>query len=125
LPDPTTARGEEQATEPPSYADQDPRFALANERTALAWISASAALLTAGLAVDRLSRSVDEPLMAISPPMLVTAGLLASLQAWLGWRATEAALRRGEQPPRPALGIPMAALVCTAGLALLIAQARG
>lgn len=105
-------------------AEPDPRFSLANERTFLAWIRTSMALVVAGVAVEALAPGIEPGLRLVCAVLLVSGGVLASVQAWVGWVATERALR--EQRPLPssrlspvlAVGVLVTGVLVVVGLAL-------
>jgi putative membrane protein len=88
--------------------EPDARFSLANERTFLAWLRTSLALpLHPGL---RLAASV----------VLVALGVLAPVQAWVGWARTERALRERRPLPAPALSGPLAVGLLLTGVLVLL-----
>lgn len=96
-------------------AEPDPRFTLANERTFLAWIRTSLALIAAGVALEALGLDLHPGLRFAASMVLIVAGLLTPLQAWLGWYITERSLRRGAPLPSPRLALPIAVAVLVAG----------
>ncbi|MEI4274022.1 DUF202 domain-containing protein [Klenkia sp. LSe6-5] len=100
--------------------EPDPRFSLANERTFLAWMRTSLALLAAGVALEALDLPIAEGIRLASALLLVVLGLLAPVQAWLGWVATERAMRESRPLPSPRLGLPTAIGVAVAGLLVLV-----
>jgi len=101
-------------------AEPDPRFSLANERTFLAWIRTSLALLAAGVALEALDLPIAEGVRLASALVFIVLGLLAPVQAWLGWMATERALRQSRPLPSPRLA-PLTALgIVVAGALVLI-----
>jgi putative membrane protein len=100
--------------------EPDPRFSLANERTFLAWMRTSLALLAAGVALEALQLPIDEDLRFASALVFIVLGLLAPMQAWLGWLATERALRHSQALPSPPLGLLTAVGTTTAGLLVLV-----
>ena len=81
--------------------EPDPRFSLANERTFLAWMRTSMALSAAGVALEALDLPIAGGLRLACALVLIGLGLLASVQAWFGWMATERALRRSRPLPHP------------------------
>jgi putative membrane protein len=93
--------------------EPDPRFSLANERTFLAWIRTSLALIAAGVALEALQMPIERELRFVSAIVFVVLGLLAAVQAWLGWVRTERALRENR-----ALSGPTLAAVITAGIVI-------
>jgi putative membrane protein len=91
-----------------SGEEPDPRFSLANERTFLAWIRTSLALLAAGVALEALELPIQPGFRIAASALFIVLGLLAALQSWLGWAATERSLRRGQALPGPTLGAVIA-----------------
>jgi len=73
--------------------EPDPRFSLANERTFLAWIRTALALFAAGVALEALSLPIATRWRLAATVVFVVLGLLAAVQAWLGWARTELAMR--------------------------------
>jgi len=112
------ARVYRQGTEP------DARFTLANERTFLAWIRTSLALLAAGVALEALDLPIAPGLRLAAALILVLLGVLAPVQAWLGWMSAERALRLQRPLPAPRLsagigiGVLVAGILIGAGLVL-------
>ncbi|MGY1839431.1 MULTISPECIES: YidH family protein [unclassified Modestobacter] len=100
--------------------EPDPRFSLANERTFLAWIRTSLALLAAGVALEALDLPIAEDIRLASALVFIVLGLLAPVQAWFGWMATERAMRQSRPLPSPRLGLLTALGVTVAGLLVLI-----
>ena len=100
--------------------EPDPRFSLANERTFLAWMRTSLALLAAGVALEALDLPIAEELRLASALVFVVLGLLAPVQAWTGWVATERALRQSRPLPSPRLGLLTAVGTTGAGMLVLI-----
>lgn len=103
-----------------SGSEPDPRFTLANERTFLAWIRTALALSAAGVALEALAVPIAPGLRLASALVLIALGILAPVQAWLGWAATERAMRTGQALPPPRMGPLLAAGALVAG-ALLFA----
>ncbi|MCZ2820685.1 DUF202 domain-containing protein [Modestobacter sp. VKM Ac-2977] len=100
--------------------EPDPRFSLANERTFLAWIRTSLALVAAGVALEALDLPIADGLRLAGALVFIVLGLLAPAQAWLGWAATERALRQGRPLPSPRLGLLLAVGTTVAGLLVLV-----
>ncbi|MGY1842632.1 YidH family protein [Modestobacter sp. SYSU DS0875] len=100
--------------------EPDPRFSLANERTFLAWMRTSLALLAAGVALEALDLPIEESVRLASALVFIVLGLLAPVQAWFGWVATERAMRQSRPLPSPRLGLLTAVGVTVAGLLVLI-----
>ena len=104
--------------------EPDPRFSLANERTFLAWIRTSIGLIAAGVALEALAVPVHPVLRLTTSVLLILAGVLAPVQAWLGWAKTERAMRLGRPLPAPRLPI-LLAVVVVAGCLVLIGTLLG
>ncbi|MGY1690492.1 YidH family protein [Geodermatophilus sp. SYSU D01105] len=100
--------------------EPDPRFSLANERTFLAWIRTSLALAAAGVALEALEIPPSAGLRLACALVLVGLAVLAPLQAWWGWVATERAMRLGRPLPAPRLSPLIAAGTLAAGVLLLL-----
>jgi putative membrane protein len=88
--------------------EPDPRLSLANERTFLAWIRTSLALLAAGVALEALELPIQPGLRIAASVLFIVLGLLAALQSWFGWAATERPLRQGRALPALSLGAGIA-----------------
>jgi putative membrane protein len=100
--------------------EPDPRFSLANERTFLAWIRTSLALSAAGVALEALDVPVAGGLRLACAVLLVCLGVLAPVQAWWGWAATERAMRCRRPLPSPLLSPLLAVGTLVAGVLLLL-----
>ncbi|GAA1681112.1 YidH family protein [Microbacterium lacus] len=85
-------------------SEPDPRFSLANERTFLAWVRTSLALLAAGVALEALQVPVSPGFRLAASVVFVVLGVLAAVQAWVGWLRTERALRENRALPAPSSG---------------------
>jgi putative membrane protein len=95
-------------------AEPDPRFSLANERTFLAWIRTSLALVAASIALESLASTINPNLRLGAAALLVSAGLLAALQAWFGWMRTERRLRQNRPLGGATTSLVMACAVTVA-----------
>ena len=82
----------------------DPQTALSNERTFLSWIRTSLALVVTGAAVVALNLPVADRWQVASGAVFATLGIVAAVQAWLGWRHTDRALTEGQEVPRLRIG---------------------
>jgi putative membrane protein len=100
--------------------EPDARFSLANERTFLAWIRTALALLAGGVALEALSLPVEPHWRLAASVLLIVLGIVAPVQAWLGWARAERALRERLPLPAPGFGGPLAAGVLIAGVLVLI-----
>ncbi|MFB7893637.1 YidH family protein [Microbacterium sp. NPDC056044] len=96
--------------------EPDPRFSLANERTYLAWIRTSLAFLAGGVALEALGLSLHPGFRLAASVLLIVAGILTPLQAWIGWARTERALRLDRPLPSALLSVPIAAVVMIVGV---------
>jgi len=105
-------------------AEPDPRFSLANERTFLSWIRTSLALVAAGVALKALQLPIREDFRFVSAILFISLGLVAALQAWVGWARTERALRQNRALTGPSLsalitvGVLFATIIVALGLFL-------
>ncbi|MHA7279859.1 YidH family protein [Arthrobacter sp. MDT2-2] len=100
--------------------DPDPRFTLANERTFLAWIRTALALIAGGVALEVFGLGLHSGFRLSASFLLLTAGVLAPVQAWFGWLGTERALRHQRSLPSSITGFIIAVLICTAGVCVII-----
>lgn len=104
--------------------EPDPRFTLANERTFLAWMRTSLAFSAAGIALEALTLPIAPGLRLACALVLVAMGLLAPVQAWVGWMRTERALRHARPLPGPrlapltAVGTVVVGVLLVAGIVL-------
>ena len=90
---------------PGGGTEPDARFTLANERTFLAWNRTALALVVAGLGIVQLLPpfpGVPWGRRALGVPLIVL-GAGVSVTAYVEWRRTQAALRRGAPLPRSVL----------------------
>lgn len=100
--------------------EPDARFSLANERTFLAWIRTSLALLAGGVALEALGLGIHPGFRLAASLTLLITGLLTPLQAWVGWKRTERALRLGEPlPAAPLTTILTVSIIAVAALILI------
>ncbi len=100
--------------------EPDPRFTMANERTFLAWVRTALALVAGGVALEALALPAHPGLRLAASVLLLVLGLVVPALAWLGWGATERALRRGEPLPASRIAPLLAAgAVAVAALILL------
>jgi len=79
------------------------QLALANERTFLAWIRTSLALVVTGVALEAFEVPMPERWRQIAASLFILLGVAAAVQAWIGWKVTDAALRADEPVPAPAI----------------------
>lgn len=101
-------------------SEPDARFSLANERTFLAWIRTSLALLAGGVALEALALPVEPWARTAAALVLVALGILAPVQAWLGWARAERALRLARPLPAPVLAGPLGLGLLVAGVLVLV-----
>ncbi len=101
--------------------EPDPRFSLANERTFLAWIRTGLALLAGGVALEVLGLDLHPQLRFAASLVLIIAGVLTPVLAWVNWMRTERALREGMPLPASLMGPLLAVAVTLAGVLVLLA----
>jgi len=99
--------------------EPDVRFTLANERTFLAWIRTALALLGGGVALELLGLELQPGLRLAASLILIVAGILTPLLAWIGWARTERALRLARPLPTSASSVLVMAAVVVAGVLVL------
>lgn len=85
-------------------AEPDPRFSLANERTFLAWLRTALGMYAGAFALEALSLPASTGWRVAAAGVFLVLGTVAAVQAWLGWSATETALRQGRPLPGLAVG---------------------
>jgi len=100
------------------------RFSLANERTFLAWTRTALALIAGGVALEALALDMYAPLRLAASMVLVIAGIVLPVIAWLDWAQVERAMRLGRPLPHPPTGIVLAVAVMAAGALILLATLR-
>jgi len=88
--------------------EPDARFTLANERTFLAWIRTALALIAGGVAIDAVALPLPVWVRVATSIVLLLLGLAVPVLAWVGWAATERALRLGRPLPSSLLTLPLA-----------------
>src|SRR5690348_1056165 len=101
--------------------EPDARFTLANERTFLAWNRTALALVVAGLGIVQLLPpfpGVPWGRHALGVPLIVL-GAGVAVTAYVEWRRTQLALRRGTPLPRSVLPQLLAGTIT--GVAVLAA----
>src|SRR5690606_36890086 len=98
---------------------------LANERTFLAWVRTGLALIATGLAIATFEVPLPPAWKTAAALSFIVLGTASALQAWLGWRANDAAIRAGQDLPAPALRVYLAggviAVAVVIGIGLLVA----
>ncbi|WP_127819750.1 YidH family protein [Microbacterium sp. CPCC 204701] len=100
--------------------EPDARFSLANERTFLAWNRTALALIAGGVALEALGLDLQPGLRLTAALILIAAGLVVPLLAWLEWGRTERALRSGSPLPGSATSIALAATIVLVGALVLL-----
>lgn len=106
--------------EQPAALPAHPQVALANERTFLAWVRTSLALTATGAALVALDPPVHPGWLLASGGLFVVLGLLAAIQGYVGWRATNRDARRGDWEPTLHVGAVITVGVVIATLVLFI-----
>ena len=103
-------------------ADEAPstQVVLANERTFLAWIRTSLALVVTGVALEAFEVPIPAGWRTTSASLFVLLGIAAAVQAWIGWRATDAAAKRGDPVPPPVTRTLLVAGVIAATLVIMV-----
>ncbi len=99
--------------------EPDARFTLANQRTFLAWIRTGLALIAVGVALEAFAENLPSPGRRVASALMVLAGVIAPVQAWLGWRRTELAMRTGRPLPPDSGSLPLMILTIIAGVLIL------
>lgn len=99
--------------------EPDPRFSLANERTFLAWVRTSLALLAGAAVFDAVDLRMPPTLQLSLAALLGIGGIITAVQAWRGWAATEAAMRRDEPLPGHGAGLLVAVVVVIVAVGLV------
>lgn len=100
--------------------EPDARFSLANERTFLAWIRTSLAFLAGGVALETLGLGLEPTFRISASILLIVAGILTPVQAWVGWMRTERALRLDKPLPSAVLALPLGITVVVTGVLVFI-----
>ncbi|MFE7504107.1 YidH family protein [Promicromonospora sp. NPDC057488] len=101
-------------------SEPDARFSLANERTFLAWIRTSLALVAGGVALETLGLDLQPGLRLAASIVLIVAGTLLPLIAWVWWMRIERALRSGSPLPATIVGVVLAVVVAVVGVLVLL-----
>ncbi|QDQ94282.1 DUF202 domain-containing protein [Rhodococcus sp. WB9] len=102
--------------------EPDARFSLANERTFLAWIRTSLAFVAAGVAIEALNDGDHRAFRFAAAIVLVSTGIVATVQAWVGWFSTEQSLREGRPLPSTRVALPMGVAALISGLLVALAM---
>lgn len=100
--------------------EPDARFSLANERTFLAWVRTGLALLAGGVALEGLGLGIHSGFRLSASVLLIVAGLATPIQAWIGWKQTERALRLAQPLPDSPLTLPLAIVLGVVGALVLV-----
>jgi putative membrane protein len=101
--------------------EPDVRFSLANERTFLAWIRTALAMIAAGVALEALGLSLHPGLRLAASAALIVGGMIAAVQAWRGWAATETSLRLSKALPSSFAPVAMVVVVLLVSVLVLLA----
>lgn len=97
---------------------------LANERTFLAWIRTALALVATGVALVAFDVPMPEGWRLAASSLFILLGVAATVQAWIGWKATDAAAKGRKPIPLPVtrllliVGVIAATMMVGIGLAL-------
>jgi len=102
-------------------SEPDARFSLANERTFLAWIRTALALLAGGVALEALGLGLHPGLRLSASLILIATGILTPVQAWIGWKRSERALRLDRPLPSAFLALPVGIAVGIVGVLVFLA----
>lgn len=94
--------------------------ALSNERTFLSWIRTALALVVTGVAVVAFTLPIDLGWRLASGGVLLLLAIASSVQAVIGWRVTDRALRRHEPVPELRIGMSVTVGVAIAAGLLLV-----
>lgn len=100
--------------------EPDTRYSLANERTFLAWIRTCLALVAGGVALNGLNLGIHPSFRLTASIVLLAAGIITPLQAWLRWIGIERSLRNAAPIPAPRLALPLGIAVVVVGLLVLV-----
>lgn len=94
--------------------EPDPRFSFANERTFLAWIRTGLGFVAAGMAVAAFEGyiSLGDPRLTSASLLLVGAGLLTGVIAFVRWMGQERAMRL-QQPLSSSAALPLTTVILT------------
>ncbi|WP_427018940.1 YidH family protein [Pseudarthrobacter sp. P1] len=101
-------------------SEPDARFSLANERTFLAWIRTALALLAGGVALEALGLGIQSGYRLTASILAILAGVLSAVQAWTGWKRVEHALRTGSPLPSAPFSLPLAVLLVSVAVLVLL-----
>jgi putative membrane protein len=97
-------------------AEPDARFTLANERTFLAWVRTALALIAGGVALEALGLGLHPGLRFVTALLLILAGTVTALHAWIGWIRSERALRLNTPLPSAMVALPVVVVVVIVGV---------
>lgn len=115
----------EQGRVGPGQVPAHAQVAMANERTFLAWVRTSLALIVSGAALTAFAMPIPEGWRSAAGAVLAGLGIVAAVQAWLGWRATDRALAAGRDIPSLRIGVYLAGGVVLAVIILAVGALWG
>jgi putative membrane protein len=98
--------------------EPDPRFSLANERTFLAWIRTAVALIAAAVAIHAVTLPIPDWVQVAVSIVLLAAGALIPVGAWLGRCVTERAMRVSDPLPNTVIAEAILAVTLIAVVVL-------
>ncbi|MCB2412329.1 DUF202 domain-containing protein [Demequina sp. TTPB684] len=116
---------DEGASNEAGHRAAQPQVALANERTFLSWVRTALALIVSGAALTAFSMPVPEGWRTAAGAVLAGLGIVAAVQAWVGWRATDRALAAGEDLPALRVGVYLTGGVVVAVVILAVGALWG
>lgn len=101
--------------------EPDARFTFANERTFLAWTRTALALIAGGVALELLGLDLHPGLKFAASLVLIIAGVVTPVLAWISWLRSERAMRLHAPLPSSLLAPAVGIAVTVAGILIVIA----